>query len=138
MGKFSIDITIDGKTQTVNFTYDGVPQQPGQAYYVGWASGMTAEFFAGLPDGQLVEMATRHNEVEYTAQFGQSQIVFVLYDPETQPEVYLTSAGVRMQQDLDDDDTCPHDDVTVGGATYKVFGIRMYDPDPTDSITIKF
>lgn len=64
MNKISIDVTIGGNTQRVNFTTATPQEEAAAAYYVGFAD-MTAEFFAGLTDYQIEEMATRQDKKEW-------------------------------------------------------------------------
>lgn len=135
MGKISIDITIADNTETVYFTGDNAPTAE---YYTGWTD-MTANFFAGLTNNQLMEMAVRQTKKEFVGRFGTNKIFFLLYCEGKAPrEIALTSGGVYMPQDIATDNTCPHADVTINGQTYKVFGIRFYQPEATDKITIKF
>lgn len=135
MGRLSIDITIGDNTETVYFTDDNAPIAE---YYTGWTD-MTASFFAGLTDNQLMEMAVRQTKKEFVGRFGANKIFFLLYREDTPPtEIGLTSAGVYMSQDIENDSTCPHDDININGQTYKVFGIRFYKPEAKDKITIKF
>ena len=137
MGKISIDVTIGGNTQRVNFTTATPQEEAAAAYYVGWAD-MTAEWFRDLTDYQIAEMATRQDKKEWSGTFGKNSVFFLLYQEGKQPTVTLISSGVPMEQDLVDDSTCPHDDVTLNGTTYKVFGMRFYQPNENDTITIKY
>lgn len=136
MGTLNIDITIGGNTANVRFICDDHPSQIAE-YYVGWAD-FTADFFAALTDSQIEEMAERQMKGEYVGKFKSNRIFFLLYQPNANPQITLTSSGISMPQDLSADNTCPHDDVVIGGKSFKVFGIRFYRPEATDSITIKF
>lgn len=137
MGKKTIDITIGCNTQTVNFTTATPQEESAAAYYVGWAD-MTADWFRDLTDYQIAEMATRQDKKEWQGTFGKNSVFFLLYQEGKLPTVTLISSGVPMEQDLVDDSTCPHDDITLNGTTYKVFGIRFYQPNENDTITIKY
>lgn len=135
--KRTIDITIGGNTQRVNFTTATPQEEAAAAYYVGFAD-MTAEWFHDLTDYQIAEMATRQDNKEWSGTFGLSSVFFLLYQEGKLPTVTLISSGVPMEQDLLEDSTCPHDDVTLNGTTYKVFGMRFYQPNENDTITIKY
>jgi len=135
--KRTIDITIDGNTTTVNFTTATPHEEAAAAYYVGFGD-MTADWFRDLTDYQIAEMAVRQNKKEWSGTFGKSSVFFLLYQEGKLPTVTLISSGVPMEQDLVDDSTCPHEPVTIDGTTYKVFGMRFYQPNENDTITIKY
>lgn len=137
MGRLSVDVTIDGHTQRVNFTMTSPQEETDATYYVGWAN-MTADFFAGLTGEQLVSMATKQDKKEWSGTFGSNSIFFLLYQAKKLPAVTLISSGVPMEQNLISDSTCPHDDVILDGTAYKVFGMRFYQPNKDDTITIKY
>lgn len=137
MNRISIDVIINGNTQRVNFTVSTPQEDAAAAYYVGWAD-MTADWFKDLTDYQIAEMATRQDKKEWSGTFGKSSVFFLLYQEGKLPTVTLISSGVPMEQDLVDDSTCPHEPVTIDGTTYKVFGMRFYQPNENDTITIKY
>lgn len=137
MGRLSVDVTIDGHTQRVNFTTASPQEETDATYYVGWTD-MTTDFFAGLTAEQLVSMAVKRDKKEWSGTFGNNSIFFLLYQASKMPTVTLISSGVPMEQNLITDSTCPHDNVTLDGTTYRVFGMRFYQPNKEDTITIKY
>lgn len=130
----TIDLTIGGNT--TNIVFDNMSGF--YNYYVGWTTG-TAAAFASLTNAQVRALATEQQGNPYTGQFGINQIFFLLYDEANTPvSIVLSSSGIAMEQDINEDNTCPHADVEIGGKTYKVFGMRFYAPSATDSVTVKF
>lgn len=130
----TIDLTIGGNT--TNIAFGNISSF--YNYYVGWTTG-TAASFAALTDAQVEALATEQHGNPYTGQFGSKQIFFLLYDTDNTPEsIVLSSSGIAMEQDIVEDNTCPHADVVIGEKTYKVFGMRFYAPIASDSVTVTF
>ena len=153
-------ITLNGNTIIINgtaFTLTPAgsvtpdPEDPGQGgedpetakdYYVGFTNGSKSEF-AALSAGQLANLAEGlmiASKDSYAHAFGSNQIFFLLYQSGKAPQsVVLTSSGQSMTQDLTNDNTCPHDPVTLDGVTYQVFGIRLSSShDAGDTISLTF
>lgn len=153
-------ITLNGNTIIINgtaFTLTPAgsvtpdPEDPGQGgedpetakdYYVGFTNGTKSEF-AALSAGQLANLAEGlmiASKDSYAHAFGSNQIFFLLYQSGKAPQsVVLTSSGQSMTQDLTNDNTCPHDPVTLDGVTYQVFGIRLSSShDAGDTISLTF
>jgi hypothetical protein len=112
-------------------------------YYVGWTTGTKAQF-ASKTDSEMVNGATGFSSVvnpSYTHAFGSNNIFYLMYQANKAPrKVTLTSQGVPMDQDLINDNVCPHNDVSIDGITYKVFGLWAVAAwlDPTDTMTVLF
>ena len=111
-------------------------------YYVGWTTGTKAQF-AGKTASEMVNGSTGFSSIvnpNYTHAFGSNNIFYLMYQANKAPrKVTLTSQGVPMDQDLINDNVCPHNDVTIDGVVYKVFGIRMATGyDQADTMTVNF
>lgn len=131
----TIDLTIDERT--VNIKFHNIKDY--SSYFVGWTTGTTEDFAALTADQMMALVSERKQGNPYSGQFGRNQIFFLLHEPGKAPSnVVLTSAEVDMVQNINEDSTCHHTDVVMGGLTYKVFGIRFYSPEATDSVTVNF
>ena len=111
-------------------------------YYVGWTTGTKAQF-AGKTDSEMINGATGFSSTvnpNYTHAFGSNNIFYLMYQANKAPrKVTLTSGEQGMNQDLVNDNTCPHNDVTIDGVAYKVFGIRMATGyDQADTMIVNF
>ena len=129
-------------TYTATFAADTPAPSSDKDYYVGWTTGSKSDF-AAFTDAQVQSLATGYTTAQqnpYTGQFGQNPIFFLLYKSANPPQsVVLTSAGQSQTQDILNDNTCPHSDVTIDGTSYKVFGIRLASGyDQGDTITVTF
>lgn len=132
-------LTIDGQQFTLT-PAGGGGESTTKDYYIGWTTGSKADF-AALTAAQLEALATGYSTAQnptYTGQFGQNRIFFLLY--KTAPQrIVLTSSGQEMVQNIEQDNTCPHDPVTIDGTTYQLFGIfASSQHDASDSMTITF
>ena len=132
-------LTIDGQQFTLT-PAGGGGDSTAKDYFVGWTTGSKADF-AALTAAQLEALATGYSTAQnptYTGQFGQNRIFFLLY--KTAPQrIVLTSSGQEMVQNIEQDNTCPHDPVTIDGTTYQLFGIfASSQHDASDSMTITF
>ena len=96
---------------------------------------------AALTAAQLQALATGYSTAQnpsYTGQFGQNRIFFLLYKSAPQ-RIVLTSNSMEQVQNIESDNTCPHDPVTIDGTTFQLFGIfASINHDPSDSMTITF
>lgn len=139
-------ISLSGNTLTINgqqFTLTpagGGGESTAKDYFIGWTTGSKADF-AALTAAQLQALATGYTTAQnptYTGQFGQNRIFFLLY--KTAPQlIVLTSSGQNMKQNIESDNTCPHDPVTIDGTTFQLFGIfASSQHDASDSMTITF
>ena len=145
MGKKTIDITIGCNTQTVTFVCSSVSPTPPTPptpttydYYIGWTTGTKASF-AALDDSGIKSIAQKKTASSYSGQFGQNKIFFLLYKADELPrKIVFTSAGQSMEQDIVNDNTCPHADVEIDSETYKVFGMWFYRPNTDDTMTITY
>ena len=139
-------ISLSGNTLTINgqqFTLTpagGGGESTAKDYYTGWTTGSKADF-AALTAAQLQALATGYSTAQnptYTGQFGQNRIFFLLYKSAPQ-RIVLTSSGQEMVQNIESDNTCPHDPVTIDGTTFQLFGIfASSQHDASDSMTITF
>ena len=139
-------ISLSGNTLTINgqqFTLTpagGGGESTAKDYFIGWATGSKSDF-AALTAAQLQALATGYSTAQnptYTGQFGQNRIFFLLYKSAPQ-RIVLTSSGQEMVQNIESDNTCPHDPVTIDGTTFQLFGIfASSNHDPSDSMTITF
>lgn len=131
-------LTIDGQQFTL--TPAGGGESTAKDYYTGWTTGSKADF-AALTAAQLEALATGYTTAQnpsYSGQFGQNRIFFLLYKSAPQ-RIVLTSSGQNMEQNIESDNTCPHDPVTIDGTTFQLFGIfASSNHDPSDSMTITF
>lgn len=132
-------LTIDGQQFTLT-PAGGGGDSTAKDYFVGWTTGSKADF-AALTAAQLEALATGYSTAQnptYTGQFGQNRIFFLLYKSAPQ-RIVLTSSGQEMVQNIEQDNTCPHDPVTIDGTTYQLFGIfASSQHDASDSMTITF
>lgn len=132
-------LTIDGQQFTLT-PAGGGGDSTARDYFVGWTTGSKADF-AALTAAQLEALATGYSTAQnptYTGQFGQNRIFFLLYKSAPQ-RIVLTSSGQEMVQNIEQDNTCPHDPVTIDGTTYQLFGIfASSQHDASDSMTITF
>lgn len=121
-------------------TPGGGGESTAKDYFIGWTTGSKADF-AALTAAQLQALATGYTTAQnpsYTGQFGQNRIFFLLYKSAPQ-RIVLTSSGQEMVQNIEQDNTCPHDPVTIDGTTYQLFGIfASSQHDASDSMTITF
>lgn len=130
-------LTIDGQQFTLTPAGGG---STAKDYYIGFTTGSKADF-AALTPAQLQNLATGYTTAQnpsYSGQFGQNRIFFLLY--KTAPQrIVLTSSGQNMEQNIESDNTCPHDPVTIDGTTFQLFGIfASSNHDPSDTMTITF
>lgn len=144
-------ITLNGNTITINGTAYTLapagstdPEEPvaGKDYYVGFTNGSKSEF-AALSASQLTALSEGYmisSMPQYEHAYGDNQIFFLMYQADKAPKtVNLISSGQTMAQDLANDNTCPHDPVTIDGATYQIFGIRLSSThDATDTMSLTF
>jgi hypothetical protein len=132
-------LTIDGQQFTLT-PAGGGGESTAKDYFIGWTTGSKSDF-AALTAAQLQALATGYSTAQnptYTGQFGQSRIFFLLYKSAPQ-RIVLTSSGQEMVQNIESDNTCPHDPVTIDGTTFQLFGIfASSNHDPSDSMTITF
>lgn len=132
-------LTIDGQQFTLT-PAGGGGDSTAKDYFVGWTTGSKADF-AALTAAQLEALATGYSTAQnptYTGQFGQNRIFFLLYKSAPQ-RIVLTSSGQEMVQNIEQDNTCPHDPVTIDDTTYQLFGIfASSQHDASDSMTITF
>ena len=132
-------LTIDGQQFTLT-PAGGGGDSTAKDYFVGWTTGSKADF-AALTAAQLEALASGYSTAQnptYTGQFGQNRIFFLLYKSAPQ-RIVLTSSGQEMVQNIEQDNTCPHDPVTIDGTTYQLFGIfASSQHDASDSMTITF
>ncbi len=139
-------ISLSGNTLTINgqqFTLTpagGGGESTAKDYFIGWTTGSKSDF-AALTAAQLQALATGYTTAKnpsYTGQFGQNRIFFLLYKSAPQ-RIVLTSSGTEQVQNIESDNTCPHDPVTIDGTTFQLFGIfASSNHDPSDSMTITF
>ena len=139
-------ISLSGSTLTINgqqFTLTpagGGGESTAKDYFIGWTTGSKADF-AALTAAQLQALATGYSTAQnpsYTGQFGQNRIFFLLYKSAPQ-RIVLTSNSMEQVQNIESDNTCPHDPVTIDGTTFQLFGIfASINHDPSDSMTITF
>lgn len=132
-------LTIDGRQFTLT-PAGGGGESTAKDYFIGWTTGSKSDF-AALTAAQLQALATGYTTAQnptYTGQFGQNRIFFLLY--KTAPQlIVLTSSGQNMKQNIESDNTCPHDPVTIDGTTFQLFGIfASSQHDASDSMTITF
>ncbi len=140
------DISINGNTITINGTdYTLTPAGGGSTafdYYIGWTNGSKSDF-AALSASALETLSTGYTKTQnptYTGTYGTNRIFFLLYKSNDTPmSIVLTSSGQSMTQNIETDNTCPHDPVTINGTTFQVFGIfASSNHDVSDSMTITF
>lgn len=139
-------ISLSGNTLTINgqqFTLTpagGGGESTAKDYFIGWTTGSKSDF-AALTAAQLQALATGYTTAQnpsYTGQFGQNRIFFLLYKSAPQ-RIVLTSNSMEQVQNIESDNTCPHDPVTIDGTTFQLFGIfASSNHDPSDSMTITF
>ena len=132
-------LTIDGQQFTLT-PAGGGGESTAKDYFIGWTTGSKADF-AALTAAQLQALATGYTTAKnpsYTGQFGQNRIFFLLYKSAPQ-RIVLTSSGTEQVQNIESDNSCPHDPVTIDGTTFQLFGIfASSNHDPSDSMTITF
>jgi len=136
-------ISVDGDVLIINGKEYKLSPVPVVAdYYIGFTNGTKSEF-AALSTSQLTALAEGYmisSKPQYEHAYGDNQIFFLMYQANKAPKtVNLISSGQTMAQDLETDNTCPHDPVTIDGTTYKIFGIRLSSThDASDVMSLTF
>ena len=112
--------------------YQLTPYKAVPDYYIGWTSG-TSEEFAAKSEQQLVDSATPYMVSSHpTYTHSCTNIIFyVMFTADHAPESgSLSSGGLISQitaQEFLEGGSCPHDDVTIDGTVYKIYGMRNRD-----------
>jgi len=115
-------------------------------YYIGWAN-MSRQDFRNLTENQVKELLldTKYNTSAnpvYSSTFGNNSLFILAYKSKYNiEEILFTSGGQTMSQDLLTDNTAEHDDITIDGEVYHIWGIshpEYAEFDPTDNIKIIF
>ena len=136
-------IVLDGNILTISGRQFAIT--PVTYYYTGWAN-MSRIEFNGLTENQVKDLLgiryNTSNNSTYSDTFGENSLFMLAYKSKYDIEdILFTSGGVTMSQNLLTDNTAEHDDITIDGETYHIWGIShpgFADFDPQDSITINF
>ena len=118
---------------------------PVSYYYVGWTN-LSRSSFRELSEEQVKNyLSNRYNTSNnstYSSTFGNNSLFMLAYRSRYDiDEILFTSGGITMPQDLQTDNTAEHDDITIDGQTYHIWGIShpsFAEYDQTDRIEIIF